>query len=163
MQVLVYSFCSFSASYLRKAQGDGILKMTAYFHTIYCTAMVMELMDMDLQTYCAGMPNCQLTLRGTLQVATQLSKACAHLYRRDILHRDIHMKNLLVTLDSPIRVVLTDFGWGTLSAAKHGSKATLMTGGAYVASYRCPEIMLASGSRFTAKGQWTGPPYVGYA
>ena len=159
----------------RKAAGPGILPLLDYFHTIYVVALVFELMDLDLSAYLSKQTLRVLPLCDVYAVAVQLTTALSFLRNKGILHRDIHMKNLLVSklstceppalpaIGSSLKISLTDFGWGTFGASEDSKSPSPLTGGPYLAGYRPPEIFLALGSRFTAKGAYVTPPYVPYS
>ena len=163
------SFCSFLDNESRKAQGDGengILPLRAYFATMYCTAMVMDLMDEDLRAFSDRFSNGVLTFPRVLQLSLQLSRAVSHLASLKIMHRDIHMRNILVKVpkkSEKLKVALTDFGWGTATASSNLNRPTKLTGGAYITSYRPPEIFFTKGSCFSTKGEWKGPSNVSYS
>jgi serine/threonine protein kinase len=156
--------------YPRKCQGYGIAQLHDYFHTPYVVAMLFELMQSDLQTYANQQPSRQLVLRDVYAVAIQLSRALSLLQVRGVLPRDVHMKNVLVSVGRPntvlqwsrLVVVLTDFGWGTNSVSADVRAPAVLTGGAYITSYRPPEIFMTAGVRFDSKGVWYGPSHVAY-
>lgn len=128
--------------------------------------MVMDLMDEDLRTYTDRFPNSVLKFDRVLQLSLQLSCAVSHLASLKIMHRDIHMRNILVKVpekNETLKVALTDFGWGTAAASPNLSSPTMLSGGAYITSYRPPEFFFTKGSCFSTKGTWKGPSYVCYS
>ena len=154
---------------LRKAVGPSILRLLDYFNTVYAVALVFDLMDCDLQSHLSKLPHRQLPLVDVYAVAVQLMTALSFLRNKGILHRDVHMKNLLVRKgskskpdNSSLEIYLTDFGWGTFSASEDSKSPVPLTGGAYTPTYRPPELYLALGARFNSKGEWTSPAHVPY-
>ena len=137
---------------------------------MYAVAIVFDLMDCDLQSHLSKAPRRQLPLVDVYAVAVQLMTAMSFLRYKGILHRDVHMKNLLVrkggsesdNSSSSLKLYLTDFGWGTFSASSDSKSPVPLTGGAYTAAYRPPELYLALGARFSSKGAWTSPAHVPY-
>lgn len=132
--------------------------------------MIFELMDSDLQAFASQFLQRQLPLRELYALSIQLSTAVSLLQAKGVLHRDIYPKNVLVSTGLPVsyltwtihRMVLADFGWGTFSASSDIRSPSFMTGGAYVASYRPPELFMSPGSRFDHTGSWFGPPHIAY-
>lgn len=154
---------------LRKAAGPSVLRLLDYFHTVYVVALVFDLMDCDLSLHMSKLPHRQLPLVDVYAVGVQLMTALSFLRFKGILHRDIHTKNILVRNGtsnkqdaSSLEVYLTDFGWGTFSASQDSKSPVPLTGGAYPATYRPPEVYLALGARFNAKGDWTSPAHIPY-
>ena len=156
----------------RKAQGPFVLKLLDYFHSIYVTCMVMELMHEDLSSYMGRFSKPELPLGQSYTIAIQLSTAVSFLVTKDILHRDLHTKNILLELNNTApkeskdrikRIALTDFGMSTVSASRDVKSPIPLTGNMYVSAYRAPEIFLYPGSCFTNRGNWCPPNYVPYS
>jgi serine/threonine protein kinase len=156
----------------RRAQGPFIHKLRDYFSTIFVVAMVTELLDCDLCAYILRFGRCQLPIPQVYTIAVQLCTALSFLVTKRILHRDLHMKNVLVKCDVDAerkslpkalkQVVLSDFGRSVISSSTNASTCLPLTGAVYVSAYRPPEIVLCAGSHFTARGAWHGPPHICY-
>lgn len=164
--------CNCSALSPRKAQGPFVLKLLDYFHTIYVTCMVTELMREDLNSYLQKFPTPELPLGQTYTIAIQLSTAISFLVNHGILHRDLHTKNILLELNNKAkqqdkdrikRLALTDFGLSTLSASRDAKSPVPLTGHVYVSAYRAPEIFMYPGTCFTKKGTWCPPSHIPYS
>ena len=156
---------------MRRAQGPFVHKLHDYFSTIFVVAMVTELLDCDLSCYLLRFVNCQLPLSQVYTVAVQLYTALSFLAGKKIIHRDLHMKNVLVKCDmdngKPLHkslkhAVLSDFGRSTLSTSTGATTCVPLTGTVYVNAYRPPEIFMCPGSHFTARGAWHGPSHICY-
>lgn len=134
--------------------------------------MVMELMHEDLSSYMQRFSKPELPLGQSYTIAIQLSTAMSFLVNKDILHRDLHTKNILLELNEKAaqldkdrikRVALTDFGMSTVSASRDVKSPVPLTGHMYVNAYRAPELFLCPGSHFNKKGAWCAPNYVPYS
>ena len=156
---LHHSIQSTEIALLDRAQGHpNVIYMRDYFYTPYFVVIVMDMHDMDLhvvlQRWCR---TGGLQPDVALQVLKLIVLALKWLHDHNILHRDLHAGNVLMSLDTTMfipgldlnmdhitHVCVSDLGCG---CDIHGDKPNIKRSGHLGAAHiRAPEVWFADGN-----------------
>lgn len=73
---------------------------------------IMEYMDMDLHKYVLSENNNELSKAQRINICRQILKGMEHIHSKDLCHRDINPRNILLNIyDDVVVVKIADFGW----------------------------------------------------
>ena len=121
--------------------------------------MVMDYCDLDLQQLLLSESKSNSTcLKDWFGLSQQLARGVSHLAACQVLHRDLHAKNILIQ-QQPLALTIADLGKAAIGVL---SSQCPMTALVYIASARPPEVFFCQGSKFQPDGTWMAPAEATY-
>jgi serine/threonine protein kinase len=140
---------------LKHAQGhDNVIKLLDGVCNPFWTALVTEACGHSLREHGKTFVHQIVSVLSSIQIASDIAHAVAHIHGQQLLHRDIHMGNVLINVrQDAAQAKVCDFGL-SIFVRDNVQNPKNRSGNITQPFSRAHEIYFAVGMKFRKKGDW---------